>query len=275
MKQGGQRMDSHFTFYTGDLALFVRSVGHFELHPGERSRIKQADFGEIFWCIKGSGKFRDSNGRVFTLLPEWIWYYPPGSIHDHGAGDERFHYRWLTLAGPLAGPVFSGLCIEPGLTHAGPCPGEYFDRIAGNAANPEKMPDLLSDAIYILTRIVTGAKYRYAPDSMAAEAHTLIDTAFADPGLNVERIADQMQRHRVSIERGFKETFGITISEYLRSRRCQEAFRLIRETDIPLTELPAKCGFSSIHYFSRVIRKQTGLPPGALRRGVRTETPEP
>ena len=262
-------MDSNFTFYTGDLAFFVRSVGHFDLRPGERSRIKPADFGEIFWCIEGSGKFRDAEGRDFALLPGWVWYYPPGSLHNHGAGNERFHYRWLTLAGPLAGSVFSGLCIRPGLTHAGPCPEEYFDRIAINAGKPEKMPDILSDAFYILTRIVTGAKRRHEPDSIVAEARTLIDTSFADPKLNVERIADLLHRHRVSVERVFKDQFGVTVSEYLQSCRCREAFRLIQETDIPLTEIPARCGFSSIHYLSRVIRKLTGLPPGALRKSTR------
>ena len=60
-------MESYFTFYSGNLDLFVRSVGHFDLRPGERSRIKHADFGEIFWCIEGSGKFKDADGREFTL----------------------------------------------------------------------------------------------------------------------------------------------------------------------------------------------------------------
>ena len=131
------------------------------------------------------------------------------------------------------------------------------------------MPDLLSDAFYILTRIIKGEKHRLEPDSLADKARALVDTAFADPELNVERIADQLQRHRVSVERVFKEQFGVTISEYLQSRRCREAFHLIQETDIPLTEIPARCGFSSIHYLSRVIRRQTGLPPGALRKSIR------
>ena len=264
-------MDNSFTFYSGNLGFFVRSVGHFDFVPGQRSRIKQAAFGEIFWCIEGSGRFVDSEGRKFTLLPEWVWYYPPGSLHNHGAVKERFHYRWLTLDGPLADAVFSGLHIVPGLTHAGACPEEYFDRIANNAGNPEKMPDMLSDAFYILTRILKGAKPRLRPDSKAEEARTLVDTAFSNPELNVEQIAERLQCHRVSLNRIFREQFGITVSEYLHSRRCREAFHLIRETEMPLTEIPLKCGFSSIHYMSRVIRQMTGLPPGALRKSTPRE----
>lgn len=264
-------MNSSFTFYSGDLGFFVRSIGHFDFRPGNWSRIKSVDFGEIFWCLEGSGKFIDSKGREFTLLPEWVWYYPPGSLHNHGAGKERFHYRWLTLDGPLANAVFSGLHIAPGLTHAGVCPEEYFDRIAENAGNLEKMPEMLSDAFYILTRIIKGIKQRRQPDSMAIEARMLIDTAFSNPELNVEQIADRLQCHRVSLNRVYKEQFGITISEYLHSRRCREAFHLIRETEVPLAEIPLKCGFSSIHYMSRVIRQLTGLPPGALRKSVSLE----
>lgn len=262
-------MYDSFTLYSGNLEFYVRSVGCFDLRPGERSRIKRASFGEIFWCIEGCGKFRDAEGKNFTLQPEWVWYYPPDSLHIHGAGNERFHYCWLTIDGPLAGALLSGLRLSPGLTYAGACPEEYFSRIAADARDPGKMPDILSNAFYILTRIVKGGKPRSSPTSVAAEARALIDIGFCDPKLNVESIADQLSRHRVSVARVFKEEFGVTVAEYLHSRRCQEAFRLIRETEIPLTELPRMCGFSSIHYLSRVIRRLTGLPPGALRKSAR------
>ena len=262
-------MKYNFTFYSGDLGIFVRSVGHFDLLPGKGSRIKRVNFGEIFWCLEGSGHFRDSEGREFILKPGWCWYYPPGSLHIHGAGSERFHYRWLTLDGPLAGEIFEALHIAPGLTYAGSCPEEYFDRIAANCDDPEKMPDLISDAFYILSRIMKGDKKRSRPDSVAAEVRALIDAGFSDPELNVERIADQLNRHRVSVARVFKEQFGITVSDYLHRCRCKEAVRLIQETDTPLTEVPLLCGFSSVHYMSRVIRQLTGSPPGALRKSAR------
>lgn len=256
-----------FTMYSGKLGFYVRSTGKFYLAPGVRTRVKRTDFCEILWCLDGRGTIITEDGRKYELLPGWVWYYPPGSLHRHGAaGNGYINFRWLTIAGPQAEGLFTGLGIQPGLNYAGKCPEDFFDRIAKNTSAPEKMPELLSWAFHILTRIAIGPSSDFSADSIAFEARVLIDEEFRDPSLNVEKIAERLQRHRVSVARDFKEKFGMTISSYLISRRSQEGSRLIRESNIPLNRIPPLCGFSSIHYFSRVIRKLTGMPPGELRK---------
>ena len=255
-----------FTMYSGKLGFFVRSTGKFYLAPGVRTRVKRTTFCEILWCLDGCGTLITEDGKKYDILPGWVWYYPPGSLHRHGAGTEHFNFRWLTIDGPKAEELFLGLGILPGLHYAGACPEDFFDRIAENSSATEKMPDLLSWAFHILSRITAGPGCDPTADSVAFEARDLIDEDFKNPALNVEKIAERLQRHRVSVARDFKKKFGITISSYLISRRCQEGCRLILESDMPLIKIPPLCGFSSIHYFSRVIRKLTGVPPGELRK---------
>ena len=161
------------------------------------------------------------------------------------------------------------------MTYAGVCPEEYFDRIAAVVSDPSRMPDMLCNAIQILSRINSGINSGSGSASVAAAARELIDTRFRDLALNVESIADQLGRHRVSVARDFKRMYGISISNYLQSRRYREAFYLIRETTMPLAEIPALCGFNSINYLSRVIRSMTGVPPGELRREGRRNAPLP
>ena len=264
-----------FTFYTGELGFYVRSVGDFDLAPGVEARRKVAGFGEIFWCISGSGRFRDPDGIEHTLYPDQVWYYPPGSIHIYGAGGERFHYRWLTIDGPVASMLFEGLKIVPGINAAGRCPEEYFDRINALAHNPSRMPEMLADAFQILLKIVSPGNRKTGKGTLAVQARDLIDSSFRDRNLNIETIADQLGCHRVSVARDFKMQYGIPISQYLYSRRSQEAFKLIRETAIPLREIPQLCGFTSISYLSRVIKKLTGGTPGELRRNSLKDKPSP
>ena len=260
-----------FTFYTGELDFYVRSVGLFDLAPGEDGRRKEADFGEIFWCISGSGRFLDCGGREHVLLPGSVWYYPPGSVHIYHAGSEGFSARWLTIAGPLAGPLFDGLKIAYGINPAGNCPEEHFDRIFSLAHNPSKMPEMLTEAMTILLKMISPGNKKTERESLAEKARLLIDSDFRDQNLNVEIIADKLDCHRVSAARDFKQHYGIPISHYLHSRRIQEAFHLIRDTAIPLREIPQLCGFASIFYLSRVIKKMTGGTPGELRRNAARE----
>ena len=264
-----------FTFYTGDLGFYVRSVGNFDFAPGVDARRKEAGFGEIFWCISGSGRFRDADGIEHTLCPDQVWYYPPGSVHIYGAGSEGFRFRWLTIDGPMAAMLFDGLKIVPGINSAGHCPEEYFDRISALAHNPSRMPEMLAEALNIFLKIISPESRKTEHKNLAEKAKKIIDSDFRNQNLNVENIADQLNCHRVSVARDFKIHYGIPISHYLHSRRSQEALSLINSTVKPLSEIPQLCGFSSISYLTRVIKKMTGSTPGELRKNALRDAPPP
>ncbi len=257
-----------FAVIRGKTSFYVRSIGHFRLTPESPEEIKVADFGEIFWCIGGKGYFH-RNGEVFPLLPNSVWYYPPGSLHQYYPGKPFFHYRWLTIEGPGAGGLFDGLRIQPGINEAGECPQELFSRIELNIESPqnEKRMEVLAAAFEILTRAALPAAPENSAGTTAEKAKRIIDGNFADRELNVDRIAELLGIHRVSLSRAFSRVHGISASEYLASCRIQKALALLKETTLSAEEIADRCGFSTPAYFSRVISKTTGFPPGKLRTG--------
>lgn len=48
------------------------------------------------------------------------------------------------------------------------------------------------------------------------------------------------------------------IAEYIRTLRLQQAQTLLKESDIPITEIAASVGFDDYNYFRRVFKKETG-----------------
>ena len=257
-----------FAVIRGKTSFYVRSVGHFRLTPESPEEIKVADFGEIFWCIGGRGYFH-RNGEIFTLLPNSVWYYPPGSLHKYYPGKPFFHYRWLTIEGPGASGLFDGLRIQPGLNESGECPQELFSRIELNIESPrnEKRMEVLATAFEILTRAALPAAGRSA-GSIAENAKRIIDGNFTDRELNIDRVAELLGIHRVSLSRAFSGFYGHSASEYLASCRIQKALALLKETTLSAEEIADRCGFSTPAYFSRVISKTTGFPPGKLRKRI-------
>ena len=257
-----------FAVIRGKTSFYVRSIGHFRLTPESPEEIKVADFGEIFWCIGGRGYFH-RNGEIFTLLPNSVWYYPPGSLHKYYPGKPFFHYRWLTIEGPGAGGLFDGLRIQPGLNESGECPQELFSRIELNIESPrnEKRMEVLATAFEILTRAALPAAGRSA-GSIAENAKRIIDGNFTDRELNIDRVAELLGIHRVSLSRAFSCLDGHTESVYLASCRIKKGLALLNETTLSAEEIADRCGFSTPAYFSRVISKTTGFPPGKLRKRI-------
>jgi AraC-like DNA-binding protein len=94
----------------------------------------------------------------------------------------------------------------------------------------------------------------------------LLDTRIADP-INVDRLARQMGINRNKLFYGFKQRFGMTMSDYVSDRRLREGMRLLVETDEPLAAIAAGIGFRHQCNFSTSFKRQYGLSPSAVRRG--------
>jgi len=256
--------DYKFAVIRGKTSFFVRSCGHVCSPPEDPEAIKIADFGEIFWCLEGKAFFL-LDGKRHTLNPGWVWYYPPGSRHEYYPGEPFFHYRWLTFEGPGTKSLFDGLHIQPGLNEAGACPEDLFSRIFLDIASEqtEKRMSVLAAAFEILTLAATPPVS--AGSSTAERAKRVIERNFSNPELNVDRVAELLGLHRVSLSRAFSAFYRHSISEFLTSCRVQKALGLLKKSTLSIEEIALECGFSSPAYFAKVIRKTTGTSPRRLR----------
>ena len=261
---GGYK-DFAYAVYKMNTRFYVRSVGIFRLEDGEVLPTTRADFPEIFWCIDGIGSFI-LEGKRSLLRPGQVWYYPAGSTHQIACHGKVFHYCWITLDGPDAKILFDGLNLKTGINQSGVCPQHLFRKVRMNIEIPqlEIQLDNLKTAFEILTLAST-------PDSsgnpdLVEQAIRLIEENFQDPALNVEKISALLDVNRSILSRIFSASRKITIVQYLASCRLKKALYLIKETDIPINQIAELCGYSCHNYFSKVIRRHTGSPPGELRR---------
>jgi len=65
--------------------------------------------------------------------------------------------------------------------------------------------------------------------------------------------------------RSFKDAFGLPPHRYLLTRRIERAKSLLRDTDLPITDIAFQTGWGSLGTFGRTFRDVTGESPGELR----------
>ena len=70
--------------------------------------------------------------------------------------------------------------------------------------------------------------------------------------------------------RAFKQAFGSPPHRYLLTRRIERAVALLRDTDLPITDIAFQTGWTSLGTFGRIFRDITGENPGALRARERS-----
>ena len=67
--------------------------------------------------------------------------------------------------------------------------------------------------------------------------------------------------NKTSLCRNFKEEYGETVLNHINSLRVRDAKNLLREQKLSITQISEILGFTSIHYFCRLFKKETGMTP--------------
>ena len=83
--------------------------------------------------------------------------------------------------------------------------------------------------------------------------------------LGVEEIAAAAGVGAAALRRMFSAVYGMPPVRYLLFLRLERAKELILYSDCSLTEVAQTCGFCSLYYFSRVFKKEIGMPPIVFR----------
>ena len=89
--------------------------------------------------------------------------------------------------------------------------------------------------------------------------------AASDEAWPVRRLASVSGVSQAHFARSFRDAFGVPPHRYLLTRRIERAKALLRDTDLPVTEIAFQTGWGSLGTFGRTFRDVTGESPGELR----------
>lgn len=84
----------------------------------------------------------------------------------------------------------------------------------------------------------------------------------------LERIAAVAQMSERTVIRACQAATGMTPARRLRELRMAYATSLIQHTELPVTEIALRVGFSRVQEFSRDYRKRTGMTPLECRKST-------
>lgn len=68
----------------------------------------------------------------------------------------------------------------------------------------------------------------------------------------------------------FKTETGVSPIRYVIQKRCEEASRLLLETDLSVKEVSQRVGYDDPVYFSHIFKKVTGISPNTYRKHERS-----
>ena len=81
-------------------------------------------------------------------------------------------------------------------------------------------------------------------------------------------IAREVGMSYFHFSRVFKQAMGMTLTNYIAERRIERAKKLMQDTELPISEIALRSGFSSQSHFTTSFRRFAGITPRSFRKGM-------
>jgi AraC family transcriptional regulator, melibiose operon regulatory protein len=230
---------SNITLSSGTFGLFWAAMPHQLIHGTSDA--------SMFW--------------VTLPLPLFLKWKLPGSISRRvlegqllmsaeSATDDVSFRRW---ADDLAG-------TDPELTRIMQLELEARLRRFGWALDAATPPN--TAVPFVGPAVVAGSEKAQRMSAYIAEH-------FNEP-LRVEQVARSVHIHPTYAMHLFRETYGISIIDYLTQHRIAHAQQLLATTDMSVMDISLECGFNSVSRFYAAFNSICGKSPRAYRETLRS-----
>ena len=100
------------------------------------------------------------------------------------------------------------------------------------------------------------------------QALALIDHHLSDEEegrVALRGVARAVRMSYFHFSRAFKQSMGMTATNYIAERRIERAKKMLEETELPISEIALRSGFSSQSHFTTAFRRLAGATPKAFR----------
>ena len=267
------------------------SVHYFEWPISYAYSGESHDFWELLYVDKGAVEVTAGDRRL-RLDQGQIIFHPPGEFHAFSAAGaapdlvvvgfgcpspalDFFRGRTASLRGEeraLLGRIVS----ESAAAFSTPLNLSQLTEITRREVQPFGGEQLLCAALEeLLIRLIRResspgrTEDRIREDSGTLEQVMDYLSARLDRQLTLERVCQDNLVGRSQLQKLFHTHTGGGVMEYFTGLKIQAAQRMIREGRLNFTQIAARLGFQSSHYFSRRFRQTTGMSPSEYARSVK------
>ena len=137
---------------------------------------------------------------------------------------------------------------------------ELEARIAGLIANRIRVRGKFS-GIQEQADAVRQIELKGNDEALMERIMAAVNKRLDDSDYNVESLAEDVGLSRTQLHRRVKELTGISVGEFIRNLRLQQAAKLLAAGDVSVSQVAYAVGFATPGHFTVTFKKHFGVPP--------------
>jgi len=248
------------------LPLAPKLLGYREAPKGWFHPVSTIKIFNLYWSIEGSADIQYQDEK-FEISGSNFFFQGPDEPLSGISTSDVWKYYWMALDGNYIADILKCLNFKCGvLYHSNSTPLHFFEDLKNLITELDTDSELESSAIaYRILLFASSHKNKELgiklEKSLVSESLMIIQKEFHKHDFDINKLAALTITHRSQITRAFRKILNTTPSQYLQDQRIKNALRLIQEKKSTIKEIAIQSGFDDPAYFTRCIKKATGLTP--------------
>ena len=217
----------------------------------------------IQYVLKGKG-FYEIRGKRYSISQGQCFYIVPGEItHYYPDMSDPWIYMWIRFGGVDAEEIMEQTTLPRTPVTPPIAMDDIFALMTQDAIHPHERLKNEGCLHMMLSRITEHFPERVAHtvDDYVHLAKRYINANLNRPDLSVSELARAVGLERSYLFRLFREGCGISVKEYIITKRLESACDMFRRGVTQVGVVAYSCGYENPLYFSGVFKKRYGVSP--------------
>jgi AraC family transcriptional regulator len=248
-------------------ALTMSEIVHRQKRNCPAHSHEQASFNLLL-----NGSYAEKFGKKsFSFNPMTVWWHPAEIFHQDEVGIHDGHFFTIEIEANN---------VEK-LSRISKTPEMFFEtntqlvwqacRLYHEFRNWQICSELVTEGIFLemLAHSFRQQTKEKQPPVWLLRVIEKLNDQFTE-NLTTEELAAEANVHPVHLAAVFRQFYHETISEYIQKLRVSQASKMLRNQEIPLSEIAYTTGFSEQSHFTRIFKRHLGITPAVFRQTLST-----
>ncbi len=117
-------------------------------------------------------------------------------------------------------------------------------------------------------KIKNGLEKNEVHNKFLNDVNKVVEKNLSDPEFTVKQLAKEVNVSNSMLYRKLTQSVELNPNAFIKKMRLLKAVQLLEETNLTISEIAYKCGFTDMSYFGYSFKKQYGISPTIYRQNI-------
>lgn len=230
----------------------------------------------LFFTVQNGSGYLTYDGIKYTLNTGDCVFIDCQKPYSHSTSDDLWSLKWCHFYSNAMPAIYDKYCERGGSCVFRPVNKSQFPQIIDEIYDTANSSDYIKDMRInekISSLLTLLMEHSWQPQDFMVSRKRMelstvkeyLDVNFAKK-ITLDDLESKFFINKYYLTKIFKESFGVTINNYILSNRITRAKQLLRFSDMTVDQIACEVGMTDGNYFSRMFKKVEGLSPKEYRK---------